>query len=498
MQSSINRKNVVFVFFIFFCLLVAFNYRNRNYWSIPPASDTFDEFAAGWIGLSLIKTGIPTSWSYIPDYASGVPHGATLTISGMSILVDGQAPTITTYSEFPKPLRLTTQFELEGFRSHFNMVSPDLEQPPLGGIIIAMPLVLRGVNTFSEVTLKVLRQPFIYYGVASTLLVILIAKMLYGEKVALISGIIYATTPTIVIGSRLALPENILSLLFLIEVYVLIKYHKNKNKKLITIAFLISFIAPLVKPFGLSGALIGAGYAFFISKETKTAFRFLLTGTLSFLCYLVYGIVIDKTTFIAIFNYQAGRFFSGPQVFILKIIIPKITKIFYDGWIFFGWISVVHLSFLKENKRDLYILVPVVSYMIVTGVFGGEDYGWYRFPLYPYLTIASGLLVSKIIGNKSFFAAFIFLITVVAFCLQWGLGDINWNMHINAFRIMVAVALFVMTFYVWQKGRQHYIPKIFMVIVFLFSLYLNTRIINNMSNIWPKLGDDSALILDRK
>src|SRR6266700_3796530 len=112
MQNLISSSKRLFVFFVVACLIIAFNYRNKNYNLYPPVYDTFDEFASGWNGLSLLRSGIPTSWSFIPNYAQGIPKGAKLDLIGTNIWVNGKRPDIFNYKNYPKPVLLTKEFDL--------------------------------------------------------------------------------------------------------------------------------------------------------------------------------------------------------------------------------------------------------------------------------------------------------------------------------------------------------------------------------------------------
>src|SRR3989304_2066690 len=265
-------KRIVFVILSLVCVLVSLSYRNKFYWDFPPVGDTFDEFASGWLGLSLLRTGIPTSWSFIPDYKKGIQLGSKLDLVGTNLAVNNKLPDIKNYSSFPKPISLSKELNLDGYRSQFDIVSPYLEQPPLGGILVSLPLYFSGVKNFTDVTLKALRGQFVIFGVLSTALVMWLAYMWYGKFVSIISGFIYATVPTVVFGSRLALPENLLTVLFLAEIILLEYYRRNKSSYLILLSLVLAYLAPLIKPFGLSLALFGTLYFVIVNKNYRLAF----------------------------------------------------------------------------------------------------------------------------------------------------------------------------------------------------------------------------------
>lgn len=491
-------KKYLFLVLVFVCILIAFTYRSRFYWEFPPIEDNFDEFAYGWLGTSLIKTGIPTSWSFIPDYDKGYKKGMILEVKDFRIEADGVIPNKDNYNGFPKPLALAQEFTLDGYTSHFRIVSPYLEQPPLGGILISLPL-LGSVNDFQDASVRLLRYPFVILGTATVALIIWLGSLLYSRLHGIVAGFIYATTPAVILGSRLALPENILTPLVLLEVILLHYYRKKEKSWLLVLALTLAFIAPLIKPFGLVCALIGFGYLAIFKKDYKKGLLFVLPALAAALVYVLYALGYDKNTFLWVLTYQSGRFFAGPSVFILKFIIPRITKVFLDGWILFGWISLFAICFSKNVKKHTQLLIPIFSYLLVLLFFGGEDYGWYRFPLYPFLTLAASIMTIKIIAKPNFFSALMFLLVAPVTGFAWGLGIYNWTGYLNYFRIFLAASLgFSAITLLSNKKIVLRLTSIFLIMIFVSSLFLNTRVINNVREIWAQLGDRSSLILDRQ
>ncbi len=493
------HKRVVFLLLTLICLVISFTYRNRSYFTSPPVSDTFDEFASAWLGLSLVRGGIPTSWSFLPIYRSGIPKGAKLELVNTNLVVDGVVPNLKNYSTFPKPISLTREISLEGYKSHFDIVSPDLEYPPLGGLLVSLPYYFSSVKNFSDVKLVVLRKPFVILGTLSTLLVVWLAYLWYGKWVSIASGFIYATVPTVVFGSRLALPENILTTAFLLELIFLEYYRSSKKTKYIIFALILSFLAPLIKPFGMAASLIGVGYFVLINKNYRYVSYFVLSGLISILAYFGYGIFYDKNTFFAALSFQTSRFFAGPIVFMLKILVPRVTRIFLDGWIFFGWISVFILAFMRRNKDHDGILIASFSYIVGLVLFGGEDFGWYRLPLYPFLLIAAGYIFVELVKKPNFFGGFIFATTAIVTGLQLGLGVNNWSNNLIYFRIFILVVVGVLglSYFIKRKNVEVF-QSVFLVSLFLLSLFLNTRIINNARDVWETMGETSSLIINRK
>lgn len=165
---------------VVFCL--GLKYRLRNYWDFPPIGQTFDEQLYSWIGSSLINTGIPTGWSFIPDYAN------------------------------TKSVKMI----LDGYTTHMTLVTPFIEQPPLAGLLSSLLSGSYRLPSFDAVTLKQIRFPAIILFSLSILLLFIYTSRSYGSRTGLLAAAIFAFTPTIIISHRLATAENYLAFFLLL------------------------------------------------------------------------------------------------------------------------------------------------------------------------------------------------------------------------------------------------------------------------------------------
>ncbi|KKR25022.1 MAG: hypothetical protein UT56_C0004G0001, partial [Candidatus Levybacteria bacterium GW2011_GWB1_39_7] len=144
-----------------------------------------------WQGISLIKNKIPTSWSYHPQYKN----------------------------------RKLVIYQ----KTNFILVTPYLEHPPVFGLMAGSYALLNGAEGMFDLDIKDIRGLALFLGVGSVLLVYLLSKELYDQKVALISALLYATVPTVVIGSRIVQNENFFIPVWLASLYLVASYLKNKR-----------------------------------------------------------------------------------------------------------------------------------------------------------------------------------------------------------------------------------------------------------------------------
>ena len=136
--------------------------RHDNFQTIPRHGATFDEFAWAWLGINLIQQQTPISWSSQPQYNNRA-----------HLIYQGAA---------------------------FWIVKPYLEHPPLFGLVAGGFAILNGAKDMYSVTLPIIRPLSLILGAFSILMIFLLSKEIYGRKVALVSSLLYATIPTIVLG----------------------------------------------------------------------------------------------------------------------------------------------------------------------------------------------------------------------------------------------------------------------------------------------------------
>ena len=205
-------------------LLTALFLRGWNYWQIPLTDETADEVAWTWLGASLIKTGIPTSWSYYSQYEAGYIYKTGIV----------NAP----------------------------VVRPALDHPPLFALIPGAMQAAQESNWLSIPSRKVIRLPMVFLGVLNVLLLYLVAKKMFSGSWALVAATVYATAPAFVLASRLVVAENLLITWSLLLFLLVIRWsEKTKDTfKLSWWIVVLSVAAVLTKIPGIVLPLTILGY----------------------------------------------------------------------------------------------------------------------------------------------------------------------------------------------------------------------------------------------
>lgn len=413
-KAFLGSRELQFVLF-FLVLLLSFGLR---LWKYPfyPLTANAEEYIFVWQGLSLIEKGVPITWSDLPVYSKN------------NIFWEGVAKNPTGRGEL-------------GVR----LIKPWLDQPPLFSLLVGSFYKLYNPENFTIISSYITRAPMIVISFFTLLLVYLVAKKLFGSSMALLSLLIYGTIPTIVFGSRLVVPENLISFGYLLVLFLLLNYFETKKKWQRNLAVLIAAIAGLAKP---TGFLLVPFLAYWLwqKKGWRESVKAAVTGTtLFFIPFLAYGFYFGKDLFLKVMAYQSQRP-AGWSSLTYFITNPGFSvEVFLDGFLLVGFFSLVFLLFKKRGGGEEMVLFSFVYTLLTVIISGGrhDQLCWYRYPVYPFMSIAIALLVKDLIFNPSFVksAIFIPLFMANADLLENPFWKVNFFINVRFYRLAFFVLL---------------------------------------------------------
>lgn len=353
-------------------LILGFFLRQDKIDMWPRTGATFDEYAWTWLGMSLIQSGIPQSWSPLPAYTNRK---------------------LITYQ-----------------KAYFVLVKPYLEHPPLFGLVAGSWAMLNGAKNIFEVDIAHIRGLALLLGVLSIFILYVFAAEVYGYKIGLLSAFIYTIVPTIVIGSRIVENENFFIPFFLLSLYFVSKFIKTNNSRYRNIAAVICGLLSLAKVPWLAAAL-AIVLIFFYLRKFKDAWKFLSIVIPIFILYIVYGFYYNAHLFIALMTFQLQRYdLTFNSIFALFTSPYLVDRFMVDGWIYFGWFA-IFLLMVKDFKKNFFVLIPFLAYfaVFIFAIPNEPSHGWYRYPFYPFMVVSTALFLKEYF-SKNYFLTFLFLI----------------------------------------------------------------------------------------
>ncbi len=444
-------KDKHFRLFIFITVLVfTFILRAHNY-DRHPGMGHLEEMAFGWAGIHLIETGIPVSWSTL-DY----PDRAEIFRGQISF--QGGDPKLSV-----------------------RLYRPWLDQPPLFSMLIGQFAHWYGADRNQVLPTSYIRMPVIFISILTTIMLFLIARLVSGFWMSILSMLIWSFTPIMLFASRMAVPENLITSLYLIIVYWLLKYHlKQSFKYLIGIPFLIG-ICGLSKATGFLILPLAIFFAF--QNKSYRSIVYLILMTLPFIgIFFWYGLHFDQAIFWRINEIQSNRpagynslawYFGQPSYDITTMM---------DAWFIFWLLTAGYFLIAQKEKLQKYILLFFVYWVIVVMISSGENdlLAWYRFPSYPLLAIIGAWGVKELFKNIDFFKSLL----GVGFLLG------NRNFLVNAFRPNVSAWEFRLPFtalmlpsllmWVYPAVLLERISKWILIGAFIIGAFMNVVYIYNI------------------
>lgn len=446
MNKKTLYKTIVFLLVLVFTFIL----RAHNFDRVPHMGHLEEQMFA-WAGINLIERGIPRAWSSLDFPERAIVYKGAINFQG------GE-PTV-----------------------HVNMVEPWLEHPPLFSLLVGSFAHWYKANRDGVIPTSFIRTPVVIASIFTSVMIFLVARLVSGYWAAILAMLIYGTTPILVLGSRLAVPENIIALIYLIIIYLLIKFQLDQKFKYLILIPLLVGIAGLSKATGFFIIFL-AIYIVLIKHKYKDAL-YLLVATLPFVAlFFIYGLYFDQEIFWRITAIQASRpvgfgnlgwFFVSPAYDIVELV---------DGWFIFLQLCAAFFLFSPQASLKRFISLSFVFWVAVVMFSGGETdlLPWYRYPSYPLLAILGAWALQILVRRADLLATFLIA----------GLLLGNRMLLVNAFRPNIPPMNFRLIFSlllspallntIFQSEILRKLTRLILVSVIIIGIYFNVTYIYNI------------------
>jgi 4-amino-4-deoxy-L-arabinose transferase-like glycosyltransferase len=453
-----NRRFYLLILVISISLILGFKLRNRNYNEVPFPGESLDEYSNSWVGLSLIQFGFPVGQSGLAGYP----------------ITDNRY------------INVDRIYQGMANGNTLQMNYPWFDHPPMMGLISGGYSYIKGARVFEDTTTATIRKPIILMSVVTIGLTSILAYLIFGWKTAVVSSLVMATSPLMVINGRMVQAENGITPLFLLLMICLWFYKKIRKRYLLVLCAFLSGMAVLFKLSGV--ALIFSGVLVLLT-DNKRGLSVRLSEGLIFLTvslsiaflFVVYGAAIDFDVFVSVFFSNTNRAYGiGLNAISELITSTKVTssKFLGDGWPLIGWLGLFLLIGKKEIiSKSRFVWIPILVYLSVYLFFGSESYGWYRIPFMPFLMIIVSWLIVRFSQNikETFLSVFALLIPIginvsrLTEAHQIPLLISTWR-----FTTLIAIGMAIVLGVVYKPGKKLTILiYILMFLLFMAAIYTN-------------------------
>lgn len=446
-----NSYTKVFHVAIFFTVLIlTFILRAHNFDRVP-AMGHLEEQMFAWAGINLIEKGIPLAWTGLDFPDRAVVYKGPVSYKGGDPIV------------------------------HVNLVQPWLEHPPLFSLLVGSFAHFYGANRNDVIPTSFIRTPVVIASLFTAVMVFLLSRLISGYWTGILAMLIYGVTPVIALGSRLAVPENIIALIYLIVIYLLLKYQNSQKFKFLLPIPILAGIAGLSKATGFF--IIFLAIYIVLTKHRFKSALYLFLAMLPFVAlFFAYGLHFDQEIFWRINSIQSlrpvgfanlGWFFVSPAYDITELV---------DGWFIFLLLSTAYFLFSPKTGLKQFISLSFIFWVAVVMISGGETdlLPWYRYPSYPLLAIMGTWGLQILIKRADLFASFLMI----------GLLLGNRMLLVNPFRpnippmnfrlILLLFLLPSLLKTIIKKSYLERLTKLLLIIVVIVGIYFNVIYIYNI------------------
>jgi hypothetical protein len=339
-------------------ILVALLLRFHDYEQAPATIDNKDELGWTWSGLTLITSGEPYAWSYLPSY--------------------------------PSPQLL---FENN---TSYPIVHPWLDEPPLFSAVMGTEAWLAGARGLPDVTTAMIRPVPIVLSLLSLFLLYALARQLLPRGPALLGTILLATAPAAVLFQRQVESEALLTPLLLLALLMTHRLCTGRGGRwTVAVLILACAAAAFTKVPGLAvGVACGA---LLISRGRWRMALLAGGGTIAGLAgYVAWGAFWDWDLFLSVLAGHSARRAGVLGAFEYITSPEGINHNLHDGWWILGWLGLFAISGRRALSGQ-FLLWTSLIYAFTILVFGNDivipNYGWYRIPVYPLVYLGAGYLL---------------------------------------------------------------------------------------------------------
>ena len=444
---GIKLLSLVYFSLALIIVLIGYHLRVEKYFFFPPLGDTADEAKALFNGLSLVNDKVPRSWSWYDQYTNAKEQ------------------------------------KIRG--NNYRIVEPWFDEPPLYSLIMGIYAKSKGLNDINQFDVGVLRWPMIKLATLNIFLIFLILYLLKKPWVGLAAASIYATAPTIVMGSRLAVSDNMVGTFALVSVLMVVVYQLKKSNWILYPLVLLSASSLLLKSTGMF-VPVGILFIFLGLKNYKEALLQII-GILVFVgLWFGYGYYYDWDLFIKIAQVSSGRELFQPGNLISLFLVWRIgeSNASVDGWLLWGWIAITAYSLITSRNKNEPLLERLIlpammgSYLVFFSIMSGHNKGWYRFPFFPFLAWAGADLVLELIKQPKFLAGLFFLGIPLASSYIFGTGEYKFtNPQIRQFQYFFVIISGLLMANEINLPRFKKIAQGLMLIAFIAGIIFNIRTI---------------------
>ena len=198
--------------------------------------------------------------------------------------------------------------------------------------------------------------------------------------------------------------------------------------------------------------------------------------------YLLYGALVNWQLFLAVNLAQSSRSLGLATIVSRLFLHPAvIERLFFDGWIFIGFFSIV-FWLLTNPKKFTFIRTFTVLHLAFIASTTGEQtiHGWYDYPLYPLISLSIAWFLQFIYQSKNYWLTwFTWILLLPTIRLALIFTDHYTQLSNLTLRAIMALGAIPITLSLFKKDKLAQKTILFLGLILLISVLMVTLKINS-------------------
>lgn len=335
-KGAVRRHAALVAIFV-----LAMSLRAHHFADYPRHNQTADEYAWTWAGMTLLATGVPRSWSWLPGY---------------------QDPEMVTWRG-----------------NSYRMVSPWLDHPPLFALAMGVWMRAFKYRDVLRVSLSAMRAPMVWLFALQFWLLAALLSRLSDRRTMHLTLLVLAVCPIAVMNARLVVAENLFMPIYLALYLATLRVERSRWLPATAIGALA---LPLTKvaTVALSAHLVAVAWL----RQRYLVAATLVGGTMAgALAWFVYGHHYGPI-FATVLHAQSARFTGFGAMWAL-LFDHKIVEDHTPYPLFVVGLVLLVAELRQQASFEWLLLVLLYAAMMAFLADPTMVRGWYLTPILPAL-----------------------------------------------------------------------------------------------------------------
>lgn len=292
----------------------------------------------------------------------------------------------------------------------FGCMVDDESEPYLDQPLGYIALEAAWTSLFGE-TLYACRLLAILLSAVDAVLIYLIARRLFSNRLGFLAGLSFALAPPVVIQTYQAFLDHGVIFWSLLSLYALLKHLDSPSTPKLMASSVCAGLAAYSKTTGL--AAVGMVFLLLaLEHRYRDAIIAAAVGLAIFSIYPITGLLLHRELFLTVMKAYSYQIWYPGYVRMLEFMfecggfsIADDVNSWLDPYMLIAWMGVSAIA-MYERNRARYVMVPLACFVLMLLMRGSGNHtgvlSWYLMSLFPWLSMGYGYAMDRALSEPWF------------------------------------------------------------------------------------------------